>query len=284
MHKLPFNESFLTITFSNCQDYSYDKYAQDPKNAILKKSSDDKNLFSSNKSDYAKKIKISKFFWKTITILLACIIGITIAVATKNVISDTKQVHTKNANYLKVLTKKRNTISNKYKNIQNIKENIAKKQEKLLINNFPHMNKNKITGRGIVITLTDSKEGSQIDRFDKKRVQDIDIQIIVNSLWKNGAKAISVSGYAINSSTALRSAGGSILVNLQPISSPYIIKAIGNPNKIETKTFGQDLSTYIEQMESIYGIDVNIDRSENIHINSGILPDYTIGSPIRIVR
>ena len=61
-------------------------------------------------------------------------------------------------------------------------------------------------------------------------ILDRDLQLVVNSLWVSGAEAISVGGVRIGPNVTIRQAGGGILVDNQPITSPYAILAIGPPH------------------------------------------------------
>ena len=65
-------------------------------------------------------------------------------------------------------------------------------------------------------------------------ILDRDLQLVVNSLWVSGAEAISVGGVRIGPNVTIRQAGGGILVDNQPISSPYVILAVGPPHAMPT--------------------------------------------------
>ena len=64
-------------------------------------------------------------------------------------------------------------------------------------------------------------------------ILDRDLQLVVNSLWVSGAEAISVGGVRIGPNVTIRQAGGGILVDNQPISSPYVILAVGPPHAMQ---------------------------------------------------
>src|SRR5206468_3747517 len=57
---------------------------------------------------------------------------------------------------------------------------------------------------------------------------DRDVRSVVNQLWANGAEAISVNGIRLTPTSAIRFAGQAVLVDFQPITSPYTVRAIGN--------------------------------------------------------
>lgn len=92
-----------------------------------------------------------------------------------------------------------------------------------------------VEGGGLLVTLADASAlaGAEIDQ--DSRVHDDDIQRVVNSLWYSGAEAISINGRRLTPLSAVRSAGQAILVDLQPVASPYRITAIGDPTTMQTE-------------------------------------------------
>ena len=98
----------------------------------------------------------------------------------------------------------------------------------------------RVIGPGLEITVTDPGMSEDLSDVSKERVPgsqqvilDRDLQQVVNSLWVSGAEAISVGGVRIGPNVTIRQAGGSILVDNQPISSPYVILAIGPPHAMQ---------------------------------------------------
>ena len=63
------------------------------------------------------------------------------------------------------------------------------------------------------------------------RVQDGDLQLVVNALWAAGAEAVSINGQRLGPTTAIRFAGEAVLVDFRPVTSPYEISAIGDPGR-----------------------------------------------------
>lgn len=88
------------------------------------------------------------------------------------------------------------------------------------------------TGPGITIKTTPTS-GENPRRTD--RITDNDLQILVNGLWYAGAEAISLNGRRIGTMSAIRSAGGGITVNYDPIGPPYIVVALGNEDTLESR-------------------------------------------------
>ena len=92
-------------------------------------------------------------------------------------------------------------------------------------------------GPGLTVTITDPGVSKDLSDVSKQRVPgsqqvilDRDLQLVVNSLWVSGAEAVSVGGVRIGPNVTIRQAGGGILVDNQPINSPYEILALGPPH------------------------------------------------------
>ena len=112
-----------------------------------------------------------------------------------------------------------------------------------------------VVGPGIVITLEDSARAQAGETgTEDERVKDFDLQVVVNALWASGAESIAINGVRLTAATAIRTAGQTILVDLQPLVSPYRVEAIGDPDAMRSafaRTAGAALLT---SLSSGYGI------------------------------
>ena len=80
--------------------------------------------------------------------------------------------------------------------------------------------KTDVVGEGVIITLTNNSE---------KSIEPSDLRTLVNELKLAGAEAISINDKRIlNMTEIVEVNGGTILINTERVSSPYIVKAIGN--------------------------------------------------------
>ena len=112
-----------------------------------------------------------------------------------------------------------------------------------------------VTGPGLVITLNDAAEGVGADAQSlNKKVQDGDLQRVVNALWASGAEAIAINGQRLTPLSAVRSAGEAILVDLQPLIAPYRVEAIGDPATLETEFARSSAPGYLSTIGSTWGI------------------------------
>lgn len=85
-----------------------------------------------------------------------------------------------------------------------------------------------LSGPGLEVVLSDSERmpGPSEDP-SLYRVHDVDLQLVVNALFSLNAEAVAVNGQRIVSTTAIRAAGETILVNFRPLVPPYVVTAIG---------------------------------------------------------
>lgn len=111
-----------------------------------------------------------------------------------------------------------------------------------------------VEGKGIEITVKDNQNISteNIGLLDISAyiVHDNDLRRIVNELKNAGAEAISINGQRIVSTTAITCIGNVVKINDEKVTSPFVIKAIGFPERFETLSRSggilDELDDYIE--------------------------------------
>jgi uncharacterized protein YlxW (UPF0749 family) len=91
----------------------------------------------------------------------------------------------------------------------------------------------EVEGPGITVTLRDSTKQapSGMDPMNYL-IHDGDVLRVVNELWAAGAEAISVNKHRVASRSSFTCVGPVIHVDGVPISSPVIVKAIGDPDTL----------------------------------------------------
>lgn len=113
-----------------------------------------------------------------------------------------------------------------------------------------------IEGEGIIVTLTDTDERS----YDYK-----DLLVLVNELRDAGAKAISINDQRIVNMTDIVSISTRyIMVNRNRISSPYVIKAIGDKTYLKSAI---TIKNGYMDLKDKDGYDISIQEKSNIKIN-----------------
>ncbi len=137
----------------------------------------------------------------------------------------------------------------------------AKTQEELAL----EAGTTPVKGRGVVVKLSDAQRspGQDSTKFDSSRIQDSDIQLVVNALFATGAEAVSINDNRVVAVTPIRAAGGTIVVNYRPVSSPYRISAIG----VDDKRFkATDIAQHFAQWEKKFNLGFNVEKRRNVSI------------------
>jgi uncharacterized protein YlxW (UPF0749 family) len=125
-----------------------------------------------------------------------------------------------------------------------------------------------VVGAGATVTMANPDPSKQLPNGvdpNQAQVLDSDVQLVVNGLWHEGAIAISINGIRLTSTTAIRSAGGSILVSYRPVLSPYIISAVG-PKLLATKFAASSAAKQINDVARTYGITIAVKAQTKVLI------------------
>lgn len=128
-------------------------------------------------------------------------------------------------------------------------------------------------GPGLTVTVTDPGMSKDLSDVSKQRVAggqqvilDRDLQLVVNSLWASGAEAVSVGGVRVGAGVTIRQAGGGILVDNQPITSPYVIVAIGPPKGMADAFERSPGLHRLRLLEISYGAGVNVSVGDGLTV------------------
>ncbi|RYV50711.1 DUF881 domain-containing protein [Pengzhenrongella frigida] len=125
-----------------------------------------------------------------------------------------------------------------------------------------------VNGPGLRLTVEDSAAAREdLERANpNERVQDGDLQVTVNGLWASGAEAIAINGHRLSAVTAIRSAGSAILVDLVPLSGPYVVEAIGDPADLETRFARTDAGQHLSTLRNNYGIGSRFSSEDSLEL------------------
>jgi uncharacterized protein YlxW (UPF0749 family) len=86
-------------------------------------------------------------------------------------------------------------------------------------------------GPGVAVLLDDAK--TQPKGSTPIVVTYQDLVSVANELWAAGAEAIAVNGQRVTATTGFGQVGGTAVVNLQRLSGPFTIAALGDPVTLE---------------------------------------------------
>jgi len=144
-----------------------------------------------------------------------------------------------------------------------------------------------IIGPGLTVTVTDPGVGPNLSDVSKQRVNgsrqiilDRDLQLVVNSLWASGAEAISVGGARIGPNVTIRQAGGAILVDNNPTSSPYTLLAVGPPHGMRDAFENSPGLHRLRLLETSYGVGVSVNVSDRLSLPAGAIRDVKFAKQI----
>ncbi|MFL8800023.1 MULTISPECIES: DUF881 domain-containing protein [unclassified Clostridioides] len=114
-----------------------------------------------------------------------------------------------------------------------------------------------VTGPGITVTMKDSdRELKDGQNPNDLIIHDIDILRVLNDLKKAGAKAISINGERVLSTSKIKCSGATITVNDTTYGQPFIIKAIGDIDLLSAAINSPE--SYAKSLKEIYGINIKI--------------------------
>lgn len=124
-----------------------------------------------------------------------------------------------------------------------------------------------VKGEGIVVLLQDSLMSPPPNEDPYFfLVHDVDLRSLITELWAAGTEAIAINDQRVIATTSIRCVGPAILVNTNRLVPPYVIKAIGAAEKLETAL--RMTGGYIDSMALSMrnGVSINITKQKDIKI------------------
>lgn len=129
-----------------------------------------------------------------------------------------------------------------------------------------------VHGPGVTVTLTDPaarpnlSDPSQRPGHRSATILDRDLQSVVNALWAGGAEAIAVGGVRIGPGVTIRQAGGAMLVDNQPVFSPYVVDAVGPTARMHTDFVVSDAYLRLSGIQQLYGVGFTITEDAELEL------------------
>ena len=140
-----------------------------------------------------------------------------------------------------------------------------------------------VAGPGVRITFSDG-EPTCSERPSDCRIHDADLQLAVNTLFATGAEAVAINGERLIATTAIRSAGGSVLVNYRVLTSPYVVEAIGNPVGLPAQFASSDLAADFGIWRDTYGLGFGIEAVSGDGEDGLTLPAYSGSAQLQVAK
>lgn len=98
---------------------------------------------------------------------------------------------------------------------------------------------------------------------------DRDVRSVVNQLWADGAEAMAVNGIRLLPTSAVRFAGDAVLVDLQPITPPYTIRALGDADALAVGFAASPVASRFKTLSSARGIGFRFTEREQMGLPAG---------------
>lgn len=134
-----------------------------------------------------------------------------------------------------------------------------------------------LRGPGIQVTLSDAEGTCSTGREEDCRIQDVDLQLATNNLWAAGAEGVAINGERVIATTAIRSAGSSVLINYRVLTSPYVVQAVGNSTTLHDGFLATTLAEDFEIWRDVFGLGFSVAAADEVE-----LPPYTGAVRVRI--
>jgi uncharacterized protein YlxW (UPF0749 family) len=144
-----------------------------------------------------------------------------------------------------------------------------------------------VKGPGLLVTLAnadptadaDPVGGGTTEEDPRGRVRDGDLQLVVNALWAAGAEAVSINGQRLGPTTAIRFAGEAVLVDFRPVTNPYEVSAIGNPDTLWTDFLASPEVRSLAVISESFGLRFDFARKEELHLPAASIPELRFARP-----
>lgn len=143
-----------------------------------------------------------------------------------------------------------------------------------------------VIGPGVVVQIddrpaeADRRASGRAGQLNAGRVQDRDLQVLVNGLWAAGAEAISVNDVRLTARTAIRSAGEAVLIDFKPVSPPYLIRAIGPPGQLEPDFVDSQAGRRIATQAKVNGLAFSVRAQQRLRLPAGGGADLVFAQPV----
>lgn len=131
-----------------------------------------------------------------------------------------------------------------------------------------------LEGAGIVLSIVEEKVDREVRRTDV--IHDSDLLRIINDLRVAGAEAISINDLRVYSRTGVKCNGPVVRLNGRTKGAPFIIKAIGNSDKLYSAM--KSPGTFASILETINPIKLTIEQKDKVLVKKKIDEDKTIYS------
>lgn len=141
-----------------------------------------------------------------------------------------------------------------------------------------------VTGPGLVVSLADSSaprddptgggRSGVPGSYPTGLIGDRELRSVVNTLWAGGAEAIAINGVRLTVTSAIRFAGEVVLVDFRPITSPYRVEAVGDPEGLAVTFADSAVASALRTLDAVGQLDFTFGAKRTLE-----LPAAAVGAP-----
>lgn len=122
-----------------------------------------------------------------------------------------------------------------------------------------------LKGPGVKVVLDDSKRSpGQGENPNLYIIHDYQVRDVVNLLWRAGAEAISINTERFVPTTSIYSSGGTIMVNSTRLSPPFVVQALGDPDKLSDTLDEPTALRVLKGQAQSYGLSLNYQKDKDL--------------------
>jgi uncharacterized protein YlxW (UPF0749 family) len=144
-----------------------------------------------------------------------------------------------------------------------------------------------VTGPGLLVTLAnaapnadDDPVGGSSEDDPRGKVRDGDLQLVVNALWAAGAEAISINDQRLGATTAIRFAGEAVLVDFRPVTNPYLIRAVGDPDTLSAQFLASPEVGALALISETFGLRFEFAQEDELTLPAASTLELRSASPV----
>lgn len=139
----------------------------------------------------------------------------------------------------------------------------------------------EVTGPGLTVVLDDAADVNPAGTTNPNDliIHQEDVQAVVNGLWRGGARAMTIMGQRVISTSAVRCVGNTLLLQGRVYSPPFVISAIGDPLALQASLAEDPGVMLFAQYAKIFGLGYSVTPSESL-----VAPAYNGPRTLRVAR
>lgn len=124
-----------------------------------------------------------------------------------------------------------------------------------------------LKGPGLKTVLDDSKKlPAAGENPNLYIIHDYQVRDVVNMLWHAGAESVAINTERLVSTTSIYSSGGTIMVNSTRLSPPFVIQAVGDPDKLMDMVGQSSSLRTLKAQSEAYGLVFDSQKEKELKV------------------